>query len=241
MSDSLFDLVSGIPGYLGQVFGNLAQNIQGIKDDAEALGETEVDVAGPERDAYVETGEMDETGAPRRRRIKTRDAKATKVKQASPAAKQASTSLDSRVKRIETDLKSLASALKSKGIAKVAGAGNRAFFTATVQATAAGAVVTPANIVGNADQQYDRCAFIADTPSLLTAITVAGNPLMDGNQAISVDTFPVGPIELSEPVKLNGNAGLGLTHTNRGAAVGDAGVIMIPVGHSWGCAAPSAF
>ena len=241
MSDSLFDLVSGIPGAMGQIFGNLAQNIQGIRDDAEQLGETEIDVAGPEEDSFMETGEIDETGAPKRRRIRTRKAKATKVKAASPATKQAASSLDGRVKRIESDLKSLAGALKSKGVMKVAGSGNRAMFTATVLATAAGAAVTPANVVGNADQQYDRAAFQANTPSLLSAITVAGNPLLDGNQSVPVDVFAIGPVELAEPVKLNGNAGLGLTHTNRGAAAGDAGVLMIPIGHSWGCANPGSF
>jgi len=237
---SLYDLVAGIPGTIGQTMSSLAQNIEGAKDDSEALGEAEVEVAGPEE--YIgETEGTDETGASRKRKVYGRKAKATKVKQATPATKQAASSLDTRVKRIEADLKSLAGALKSKGIAKVAGSGNRSMFSAIVLATAAGAVVTPANVVGNADQSYDRAAFIGNTPSLLTAITVAGNPLLDGNQAVPVDVFPVGPVELAEPVKLNGNAGLGLTHTNRGAAVGDAGVLMIPIGHSWGCASPAAF
>ena len=72
MSDSLFDLVSGIPGAMGQIFGNLAQNIQGIRDDAEQLGETEIDVAGPEEDSFMETGEIDESGPARPRRPRSR-------------------------------------------------------------------------------------------------------------------------------------------------------------------------
>lgn len=242
----LLDIVSGIPGAVGQAMANLAQQLEGIQDDMETMGESDIDVAGPEKETegYADVG-GDETGQPaQRRRVRytTRKAETKKLKQASPAVKTAANAIDGRVKRLESDFKALGQAFKQKGMIKSVGTGNRAIFAATVAGNLTGATLASGNVVANAATYYDRVGFVANVPSLITTVRAAGNQVVDGSDQIACDAGQfLGPFEMAEPIQLAGTSGASFTHINRGAGTGDASVVFVPTGHSFGSANPAAF
>lgn len=245
MPSDLVNLLSGLPnGPLGNALSNLVQELSGMNNDLENLGENDIDIAGPEEEIQTEGyDDGDGTGAPRRRlfRVRSRKAKSTKVKQASPSTASQYSNLQMRMKRVEGTVIALSKALSAKRVLKTASLGNRAAFTATQAAVAAAAAAT-STVAANAQAYYDRVFFLSNTPGLHSAVTSAQNPILDGSASMPTDAGQVvGPIELAEPIQLSGTSGVTGTFTNRGAAAGDGTVGFLPTGHSWGSAAPNAF
>lgn len=238
-------------GHLPSELQGPAEDLQGaISEATEAVndvGATEVEIAGPEEIVSgFETGDGD-TGAPKRRiRFPSRKAHKVPAKRAAMAPGGGGADLGARIQRAEQAISKMGTtwnaflqkakrAMSGRLYSKGASTGNRAVYCATVANVAAAATGTSTAIVGNADIEYDRIAFLSNTPGLFTALTAALNPIIEGSASIPADAGRiVGPFELSEPVKLNGNGGVTVSFTNRGAAAGDASVIFIPKGYAFG-------